>query len=848
MLRYTRLTLLCSAALITSLSGCGQQKTAIEQTTAETQTEAAGVHLWPELKSPLADADTEKRVQQLLSAMTIEQKVAQLIQPDIRWMTVEDMRQYGFGSYLNGGGSYPNDNKNSTATDWVTLAQAYYDAAVDASLDGSSIPPMWGTDAVHGHNNVIGATVFPHNIGLGAANNAQLVEAIGKATATEVAATGINWIFAPTVAVARDDHWGRSYESYSEDPTLVKNLGAALVKGIQGTVGSNFMQSGRLIATAKHYLGDGGTEKGKDQGNNIASEADLVRLHAQGYITSLEAGVQTVMASFNSWHGDKLHGHHYLLTTVLKQRMGFDGVVVGDWNGHGQLPGCSNTSCAAAINAGVDILMVPEDGKALYHSTLAQAKAGEISAARLDDAVSRVLRVKIRAGLFERGNPATSELAGKTQLIGHADHQALSAQAVRESLVLLKNNNQLLPLTPQQKVLVTGDGADNIGKQSGGWTLTWQGTGNVNSDFPNGRSIFSGIKQQVEAAQGSVELSTDGSYQQKPDVAIVVIGENPYAEFDGDIKTLDYQADKNTDLELLKKLKADGIPVVTVFLSGRPLWVNPELNQSDAFVAAWLPGTAGQAVAEVLFKTASGKIQHDFKGKLSFSWPKTADQSPLNQGDTNYDPLFALGYGLTYQDKVTIANDLSEIISSDPKTSDDSFSLLERRPATGYSLMLQDDTGSVTVTGNKAKSKDSSLSLTAVNWQKQEDALLLDWSANSKAKLVLQAATSLDSTAYTQLVFDMKWNTAPAAAITLSQSCGSACAATLDLAPVFQTKAAGQWHKIVIDLACFAAKGAKLDQLQQAFVLHSEAAYQLNIANIQLTTATSVADLSCPAA
>lgn len=847
MFRTKPLALLCSAALVTSLSGCGQQKASTEEVTTAKAAPSESLALWPELTSPLANADTEKTVQQLLSAMTLEQKVAQLIQPDIRWMTVEDMRQYGFGSYLNGGGAYPNDNKNSTAADWVALAQAYYDAGVDASKDGSSIPPIWGTDAVHGHNNVIGATIFPHNIGLGAANNTQLVEAIGKATATEVAATGINWIFAPTVAVARDDRWGRSYESYSEDPAIVKELGAALVKGIQGNPGSDFMQSGRLIATAKHYLGDGGTENGKDQGNTLTNEADLVRLHAQGYVSTLNAGVQTVMASFNSWHGEKMHGNQYLLTTVLKQRMGFDGLVVGDWNGHGQLPGCTNTSCAAAINAGVDILMAPEDGKALYKNTLAQAKAGEISAARIDDAVSRILRVKVRAGLFDQGNPAQSEFAGKQQWIGHADHQAIAAQAVRESLVLLKNNQQLLPLAPTQKVLVTGDGADNIGKQSGGWTLTWQGTGNVNADFPNGRSIYSGIKQQVEAAQGSVELSADGSYQQKPDVAIVVIGENPYAEFDGDISTLDYQAGKNTDLELLKKLKADGIPVVTVFLTGRPLWVNPELNQSDAFVAAWLPGSAGQAVAELLFKTAAGEIQHDFKGKLPFSWPKTADQSPLNHGDNNYDPLFALGYGLNYQDKITVANDLSEQINS-AQSSNDSLSLFERRPASGYSLILQDEQGVVTVTGNKAKSADQSLSLAAVNWQKQEDALLLNWASNSKAKLVLQAAVPLDARAYSQLVVDMKWNSAPAAAVTLAQSCGSGCGGTVDLAPLISSKAAGQWHKVVIDLSCFAAKGAALNHLQQPFVLHSEAAYQLSISNIRLTPAAAKADLSCPAA
>ncbi|EGM79724.1 beta-glucosidase-like glycosyl hydrolase [Rheinheimera sp. A13L] len=847
MFRSKPLALLCSAALITTLSGCGQQNTSTE-TAAEVKTTGAdSLALWPELKSPLANSDTEKAVQQLLATMAIEQKVAQLIQPDIRWMTVKDMRQYGFGSFLNGGGSYPNDNKNSTAADWLALAQAYYDAGVDTSIDGSSIPPIWGTDAVHGHNNVVGATVFPHNIGLGAANNAQLVEAIGRTTAVEVAATGINWIFAPTVAVARDDRWGRTYESYSEDPTIVKELGAALVKGIQGNVGADFMQSGRLIATAKHYLGDGGTENGKDQGNNLDNEADLVRLHAQGYISSLNAGVQTVMATFNSWHGEKIHGSHYLLTTVLKERMGFDGLVVGDWNGHGQIPGCTNTNCAAAINAGVDILMAPEDWKLLYQNTLAQAKAGEISAARLDDAVSRILRVKIRAGLFERGNPAQSEFAGKTELIGHADHQALAAQAVRESLVLLKNNDQLLPLAPKQKVLVAGDGADNIGKQSGGWTLTWQGTGNTNADFPNGRSIYSGIQQQVEAAQGSVELSADGSYQQKPDVAIVVIGENPYAEFDGDISTLDYQAGKNTDLDLLKKLKADGIPVVTVFLTGRPLWVNPELNQSDAFVAAWLPGTAGQAVADVLFKTQAGEIQYDFKGKLPFSWPKTAGQSPLNQGDSNYDPLFAFGYGLTYQNNTTIANDLIEQINSATSASNKSLSLFERRPASGYSLILQDEQGVVTVTGNKAKSADQSLNLAAVNWQKQEDALSLDWAANSKSRLVLQAAVPLNASGYGQLVVDMKWNTAPTAAVTLALSCGSGCGGSLDLAELMNNKTAGQWHKMVIDLSCFAAKGAALNHLQQPFVLHSEAAYQLSIANIRFTPATTKADLSCPA-
>lgn len=830
-----------------ALAGCGPQQGA---TSADAKTETANsseqIALWPQHTSPLAGNQAqEQQIQKMLAAMTPAQKVAQLIQPDIRWMSLDDMRQYGFGSYLNGGGAYPNDNKQATAADWLALADAYYQAAIDDSLDGSTIPPIWGTDAVHGHNNVYGATVFPHNIGLGASNNPQLVEAIGKATAEAVSATGINWIFAPTVAVARNDRWGRSYESYSEDPAIVASLGAALVQGIQGKPGQAFLSAGHTLATAKHFLGDGGTEQGKDQGNNLSSEAELVKLHAPGYFSSLDAGVQTIMASFNSWHGAKMHGNQYLLTQVLKQRLGFDGVVVGDWNGHGQIPGCSNTNCAAAINAGVDILMAPEDWKGLYNNTLQQVASGEISAERLNDAVARVLRVKLRAGLFERGAP--SSYAADAAAIASPAHQAIAAQAVRESLVLLKNNNQLLPLAPTQHFLVAGDAADNIGKQSGGWTLTWQGTGNTNADFPNGRSIYSGLAQQITAAGGSVELSIDGQYQQKPDVAIVVIGENPYAEFDGDVTTLDYQPLAATDLALLKKLKADGIKVVTVFISGRPLWVNPELNQSDAFVAAWLPGTAGQAVADVLLRDAKGNIQHDFKGKLPFSWPAAADAKPINVGDADYAPLFAFGFGLNYQHSSELTNALPEQTENSSLMAKDSLSLFERRPANGYSLLLVDAQGQVSVTGNKSQSPDGSLTLAAVNWQKQEDALQLNWLAGSTAKLLLQAAVPLDATSYGQLSFDINWPQQPTAALELGLSCGSGCGGMIDIGPLLQSKAAAQWHSLVIDLGCFADTGTALNHLQQPFVLQSQSAMQLSIANIRLTPATATADLRCSA-
>ncbi len=840
--------LAAALAVAVTLSACGQAPqppAAATAPTPDTKDTAAVSPVWPQLQLPGADPALELKINSLLADMTLAQKVAQVIQPDIRWMSVADMRQYGFGSYLNGGGAYPNDNKQATAADWAALADAYRAAAIDNSLDGSSIPPLWGTDAVHGHNNVYGATIFPHNIGLGAANNSKLVQAIGQATAIEVAATGIDWLFAPTVAVARDDRWGRSYESYSEDPAIVRELGAALVRGIQGEPAT--LPKVR-IATAKHYLGDGGTDNGKDQGNNLQNEAELVRLHAQGYFSAIEAGVQTVMASFNSWQGQKLHGSQYLLTDVLKHRLGFDGIVVGDWNGHGQLPGCSNQHCAAAFNAGVDILMVPEDWKALYQNTIADVKSGAIAQARLDDAVRRILRVKFRAGLMQP-DPKRQQYQGQQQWIGHADHQALAAQAVRESLVLLKNNGQLLPLPPKQRVLVAGDGADNIGKQSGGWTVTWQGTGTQNSDFPQGSSILTGIRAQVEAAGGSVTYRADGSFSatEKPDLAIVVIGENPYAEFDGDISTLDYQSGVNSDEQLLRRLKAASIKVVTVFLSGRPLWVNPELNQSDAFVAAWLPGSEGQAVAEVLFQSAAGQVQHDFTGKLPFSWPKQADQSPLNQGDSNYQPLFALGYGLNYANKASqtdLANDLPEQVAEQAKATSQR-SLLERRPSAGLTLQLQDQKGAVSVSGNKAQSPNQQLQLLAVNWQKQEDALQLQWQGD--ASLQLHSSEALDISAYGQLVFDLKWPATPQAPVLLGMSCGSGCSGTVDLSPLLAQKAAGQWHKLVIDLQCLAKAGVALNHLYQPFLLQSSGDTALTLSNIRLTPATATADLSCPA-
>ena len=612
---------------------------------------------WPLLNSEVTQ-DVESTVASILSSMTIAEKVGQMVQAEISNVTPNQAREWNLGSVLNGGGTWPNGQYSSVA-DWVALADSFYEASTDTSDGGVGIPLIWGTDAVHGHNNVIGATIFPHNIGLGATNNPQLMREIGEITALEVAATGIDWVFAPTLAVVRNDTWGRTYEGYSEDPEIIRAYAGEIVKGLQGE-GDNLFGPANVIATAKHFVGDGGTENGIDQGNTVVSEDVLRNVHSQGYFSALEAGAQTVMASYNSWNGSKLHGNQYLLTDVLKQQMGFDGFVIGDWNGHGQVPGCSDDQCAEAIMAGVDMIMVPSAWQSLIQNTIAQVENGTIPMSRINDAVSRILRVKIRAGYGDKVKPSERLYANNSSLIGAPAHRAVARQAVRESLVLLKNSDNILPLDRNLDVLVAGNGANDIGQQSGGWTVSWQGLTNANNSFPGGTSIYQGIQSVVNSAGGTTRLSTNGNYSgSKPDVAIVVFGEPPYAEGAGDLSNIEYQAGNKSDLALLESLKAQNIPVISIFVTGRPLWVNKELNASNAFVAAWLPGSEGGGIADVIFKAANGEIKHDFTGKLSFSWPKTTNQLILNRGDENYDPLFAYGFGLSYQDTDTLGDSLA---------------------------------------------------------------------------------------------------------------------------------------------------------------------------------------------
>ena len=583
----------------------------------------------------------------ILNNMTLEQKVGHVIMPEINSVTPEEVKKYQFGTILNGGGGFPNQNKNSSVQDWKNLSKSYYEAS--PIIDGVRVPILWGTDAVHGHNNVIGATIFPHNIGLGATRNELLVRKIGNAVAKEVASTGIIWTFAPTVAVPKNDLWGRTYEGFSENTDLVSSLGKSFIIGLQGE-SESFLDEDHILATVKHFVGDGGTNNGIDQGNTIIDEFLLKEVHAKPYYDAINECALSIMASFNSWNGKKMHGNKYLLTEVLKSQMGFNGFIVGDWNGHGQIPGCEDNNCPDALISGVDIYMVPTEWESLYFNTLEQVRNGVIPIERLNDAVQRILIVKEHLGLFNQRVPHSYN----KNFLGSKDHIALAREAVRESIVLLKNHNNNLPMNPNKKYLIVGEMSQQIENQMGGWTITWQGKSwegvNLsNEDFPNTQSIFDSLSNFIIQNGGSVEYSKDGSYKNKPDTVIFVYGETPYAEGEGDIVNLNFSKNNRNLLRKMRMFQKNNISVVSLFISGRPLIVDNEIKYSDSFVSIWLPGTAVEGINDVIFSNKDGSINYDFKGKLSFSWPSKTSNNPLNENDEDYLPLYKYGYGLTYK-------------------------------------------------------------------------------------------------------------------------------------------------------------------------------------------------------
>lgn len=829
MRKFVVAVLLCTAAFSVAASA-----------ESERSRSTANPAIWPQVTNPLSiDPAIEARIADLLRRMSLEQKVGQIIQGDLASTTPEDMYKYHLGSVFNGGNSAPGGKQWAPAPEWLADADRFYDASMRPNGDLPRIPMTWGSDAVHGHNNVTGATLFPHNIGLGAMRNPELMRKIGAATAIEMRATGLDWTFAPTLAVVRDDRWGRTYESYSENPEVVAAYARPLVEGLQGKVGSkDWLKGPHIVATAKHFVGDGGTDGGKDQGDNISSEEDLRDIQAAGYRPAIEAGVQSIMASYNSWHGEKMHGNKSLLTDVLRGRMNFGGFTVGDWNGHGQVAGCKTTSCAASFNAGLDLFMAPDSWKGLYENTLAQVKDGTISMARLDEAVARILRVKLRAGLFESGRPSSRPLAGDFGRIGSPEHRAIARQAVQESLVLLKNENSALPLKPGQRLLIAGDGATSYMKQSGGWTLSWQGTGLPDSEFPGATTIG---KALVDASGGNAVITKDGNYTQKPDVAVVIFGEDPYAEFQGDVPDLIFR-DKSDNLSLLKKYKAEGIKTVAIFLSGRPMWVNSHLNASDAFVAAWLPGSEGGGVADVLF----GKT--DFKGKLPFSWPKLATQYVLNVGDANYDPLFPYGYGLSYwlPGKVAILSEESGL----PPGSELPVGTWFERGKTGQALDFYLATGSsLEKLRNGIGTNNDLLRAFAVDRNRQEDSRRFLWLGGGNATVALAGNSTLDlsreANGAVAIEIDYRVDSlgeGPVKLIAFGEGLKPA-GSGVDVTGAFKAAKGNGWQTLSVPLSCFAKAGLDMTKTQVPLSISAGVALDLSISRIALgTSATGVVD------
>lgn len=793
--------------------------------------------IWPQHRYPVVTPEaTEAMLQALLKRMTLAEKIGQMVQGDICCTTPDDVRRYHLGAVLNGGNSGPHGNDKAPAPEWLKLADAFWAASVDRRDGGVGIPVIWGTDAVHGHSNIIGATLFPHNIALGATHDARLVEAIGAATAQEIRATGLDWTFAPTVTVPQDYRWGRAYEGYGSDPALVATLTGAMLKGLQGAPNAqDLIAAGKVIASTKHFIGDGATAGGIDQGDAQVSEAELRDIHGAPYGPAIEGGVATVMASFSSWQGRKMAGNAGLLTGVLKDRMQFGGFVLSDWNAHGQVEGCTNAACPQAVLAGIDMVMAPDSWKDMIASLTRAVEAGTIPMARIDEAVLRILRVKARLGLFGAGAPSTRPLAGQWALLGSHEHRALAREAVRKSLVLLKNQGAL-PIRSTAHLLVAGDGADDPARAAGGWTISWQGTGLTRADFPGATTLWQGLKAAMEAGGGSAELAPDGHYAQRPDAAVVVFGERPYAEFQGDLKSLQLPEDLTAPWATMRRLRAEHIPVIAVMLTGRPLWINPALNAADAMVIAWLPGSEGEGLADVLVGDAQGRPRHPVTGRLPAAWPRTARMTD--------GVLFPRGYGLRWSDSTGSWTPLGE----DPgvaATADASRWFVNGQPASGWSLRVEapDSSQSTRITALPAAALGGNVRVSAVDFQVQEGArrFVVDRGA---ASVALMAPAPLDLSRQTNGdVMLLVTARGTVAAARLGAVCaGAACRADVPVA----LDPGDRWVRYGLPLKCLAAHGADVARLDEPFRLTLDGPGAIALGEVRLGNDAERV-LPCPA-
>ena len=586
----------------------------------------------------LVSCSANNDISDLVSSMTLKEKIGQMTQVDYRYLQdVTDINKYFLGSILSGGGATPPTNQPSS---WVDLYNEFQEQALNTRL---KIPLIYGIDAVHGHNNVVGATIFPHNIGLGCANDEKLIKEIAVATAVEIKATGLDWTFAPCLAVAQDERWGRTYESFSEDSDIVTKLGVATVVGYQ--MGKSLSEKS-VLACAKHYVGDGNTVFGTggnnykiDRGDVILDESELRSKYIKPFKESIKQGVGSIMISYNSWQGKKLHGHKYLINDVLKKELGFKGFVVSDWAGINEIDKNFKTSIIVSLNAGIDMVMVPgslnpddDSYDDFIRLAIEAVKEGSIPMDRIDDAVTRILKIKKKICLFDRALKDPKNI----NVVGSKKHRDLARESVRKSVVLLKNENKILPINRTgKKIALVGDHADNIGYQCGGWTITWQGG---SGDITPGTSILDAFKATVRDTN-DISYSIDGANIPDSDIIIAVIGEKPYSEGWGDRNSLDLSEENK---KIVKRVKQKNLPYIIILVSGRPMLIEDEIKGCDAFIAVWLPGTEGAGIADVIFG------DYPPTGKLSMSWPRSMDQLPINIGDKIYNPLFPFGYGLSY--------------------------------------------------------------------------------------------------------------------------------------------------------------------------------------------------------
>lgn len=824
------------------------------------------------------DPVLENKIETILAQMTLEEKLGQMLQAEVQQLSPQDIKTYKIGSALNGAGVWPGKDRYSSPQTWARQIHDYWKASSE-SFEGRpfSIPFAWATDAVHGHNNLFKATVFPHNIGLGATRDSELISRIGRVTAVELAASGMDWTFAPTVAVPLDARWGRFYEGYSQDPEVIRAFASSMVRGLEESE-YGVPSETSVLSSIKHWIGDGGTRWGVDRGTNYCSEDELREIHAVGYTSAIAAGAQVVMVSFSAWgnssnydftpdvgspYNFKMHGSRYLITDVLKNQMGFDGVVLTDWDGHCEVSKCTLKDARYCINAGADILMVEARGDwlAILEQTKEDIEAGHILQERIDDATRRILRVKLRSSLPGKAAPLDRSIVKQAdQIVGCAEHRTVAREAVRKSLVLLKNENHLLPLSRTARVLLAGSASNSLSKQLGGWSLSWQSNVLSPEEFPTAKTLSMALHENMAPGAITVHDSATSLDPARYDAAIVAIGEDAYAEMMGDIRpwrSLHYASLKPTyaeDVELLRSIHSAGIPIICVYFGGRPLYLNEELNLSSSFVVAWLPGIAGEGIMDVLLRSVEGTAQHDFTGSLPCHWPATPygfrllhplekevhGLHPEYAGDQ--EALFPLGYGLQYAkpSAPTPTFSLSSMLPQPlPATATRDLILLGSHPDLRFSPRIAGNGFWVGADVSRSIPTDALLGrVEPIDHVDYNDGFHIFFNGRI-ASLYFEFPDwhVEDMRGYLQaradLLFSIRMHEQTTGPVRLSAHNTYPSVGVFDATELFVQLPVGKWTQVRVPLAQIEAAGSDFSKINVPFMLHTDAAMRFDIADLR---------------